>query len=125
VLEKGQFMSKEISWSLQLSVRSGQLESARALMDEMVKSTLEESGAKNYEWFISKEGSTCHINERYSDSDAGLLHAGIFGSKFADRFMACFEPTGMFVYGEPSAELRAVLDTLGASYFVPFGGFSR
>lgn len=118
-------MSNTVSWNLQLAVREGQLNAARSLMEEMVASTLEESGAQGYEWFLSEDGKTCHINERYADSDAVLIHAGSFGSKFAERFMACFEPTGLSVYGEPSAEARAALDGLGAHYFGPLGGFSR
>ena len=118
-------MSRTVSWNLQLSVREGQLDVVRTLMDEMVASTLEESGALGYEWFLSDDGKTCHINERYADSGAALVHAGNFGSKFAERFLACFEPTGLSVYGDPSAEARSALDGLGAVYFGPLGGFNR
>jgi len=118
-------MSRTVSWNLQLSVREGQLDAARTLMEEMVASTLDESGALGYEWFLSDDGKECHINERYGDSDAVLVHAGNFGSKFAERFLACFEPTGLSVYGDPSAEARSALDGLGAVYFGSLGGFSR
>lgn len=118
-------MSRTVSWNLQLSVREGRLDAARTLMEEMVASTREESGALGYEWFISGDGKTCHINERYADSGAVLVHAGNFGSKFAEGFLACFEPTGLSVYGDPSAEAKAALDGLGAVYFGPLGGFNR
>jgi quinol monooxygenase YgiN len=118
-------MSLTVSWNLQLSVMVGRLDAARALMEEMVASTREESGALGYEWFLSDDGKTCHINERYADSGAVLVHAGNFGSKFAERFLACFEPTGLSVYGDPNAEAKAVLDGLGAVYFGPLGGFNR
>lgn len=118
-------MSSPVSWNLQLSVREGRLDAARALMVEMVASTREESGALGYEWFLSDDGKTCHINERYADSGAVLVHAGHFGSKFAERFLGCFEPTGLSVYGDPHAEAKAALDGLGAVYFGPLGGFNR
>lgn len=118
-------MSNGVSWNLQLAVREGQFEAARALMEEMVESTADESGTLVYEWYVSEDGKTCHINEGYEDSGAALAHVGNFGAKFAERFMGCFEPTGFFVYGEPSAEVRAALDTLGANYLLPFGGFRR
>jgi hypothetical protein len=54
-----------------------------------------------------------------------MVHLGNFGSKFADRFLACFEPTSLSVYGEPSAEARAALDGLGAAYLGWLGGFNR
>jgi len=118
-------VSKTISWNLQMSVREGRLNEARELMDEMVSATLEEQGTIGYEWFISEDGAKCHINERYVDSDATMAHLGNFGSKFAERFLGCFEPTSLSVYGEPSAEARAALDGFGATYLGWLGGFNR
>jgi hypothetical protein len=94
-----------ISWNLQMSVRDGRLNDARELMSEMVAGTREEPGTQGYEWF--------------------LRHLGNFGSKFAERFLECFEPTSLSVYGEPSAEARAALDGLGAAYLGWLGGFVR
>ena len=118
-------MANAVSWSLQMSVRDGHLEDARQLMNEMVSATLEEPGAQSYEWFLRGDGTTCHLNERYADSDALMVHLGNFGSKFADRFLACFEPTSFSVYGEPGAEARAILDGFGATYLGWLGGFHR
>jgi quinol monooxygenase YgiN len=118
-------MSDVISWNLQVSVREGQLEPFRALMEEMVASTRAEPGTLSYEWYLSADGSACHFCERYADSDAALAHVGNFGSRFAERFMACVQPTGFSVYGNPNDQVRAALDTLGAAYFGWFGGFSR
>ena len=118
-------MSSTISWNLQMSVRENRLNDARELMSEMVAGTKEEPGAEGYEWFLSADGKTCHINERYADSSAVVVHLSNFGSKFADRFLACFEPTSLSVYGEPSSEARAALDGLGAAYLGWLAGFSR
>lgn len=105
-------MPRTISWNLQMSVRDGRLNDARDLMAEMVASTREEPGTQGFEWFLSADGKSCHINERYADSEAAVVHLGNFGSKFADRFLACFEPTSLSVYGEPSAQARATLGGL-------------
>lgn len=118
-------MSNTISWNLQMSVREGRLDDARELMSEMVASTREEPGAQGYEWFLSEDGKRCHINERYADSEAVVTHLDNFGTKFADRFLACFEPTSLSVYGEPNAQAKAALDGLGATYLGWFGGFNR
>ena len=118
-------MSNTISWNLQMSVRESRLNDARDLMSEMVAGTEQKPGTEGYEWFLSRDGKTCHINERYADSEAVMVHLANFGSKFADRFLACFEPTSLSVYGEPSAEARAALDGLGAAYLGWLGGFSR
>ena len=118
-------MSSTVSWNLQLAVQPGMLDDARALMNEMVEATRGESGTTGYEWFLSADGSHCHINERYADSEAALVHLGNFGQNFAERFLQCFAPTALTVYGEPSEEARAALDGFGAAYLGTFGGFSR
>ena len=118
-------MSTVISWNLQLAVHDGRLADARNLMKEMVTVTEQEDGVLGYEWFLSEDGTVCHTNERYTDSAAVLVHLGNFGSKFADRFLACFTPTALFVYGEPSAEARAALDGFGARYLGWLGGFKH
>ena len=119
-------MPTTVSWNLQMAVRDGQLDNARNLMNEMIAATKQdEPGTQLYEWFFSQDGKTCHISERYDDSGAVMVHLGNFGSKYADRFLACFEPTALWVYGDPSPEARAALDGFGAVYLARVGGFTR
>ncbi len=119
-------MSNAVSWSLQMSVRDGCLDDARALVPEMVAATRrDEPGALIYEYFLSDDGGSCHIYERYADSDAAMAHLGNFGTNFAERFMACFEPKSFSVYGPASDELRGALDAMGASYLGSLDGFNR
>lgn len=118
-------MSNVVSWSLQMSVREGCLDDAKALVPEMVEATSREPGALIYEYFLNDDGTACHIYERYVDSEAVMAHLGNFGANFADRFMACFEPTSLSVYGPASDEVRGALDAFGASYFGTLSGFSR
>lgn len=116
-------MSAAVSWNLQLDVQDGRLEEARVLMAEMVEATRQEPGTQRYEWFLSEDGTVCHICERYADSGAVLEHLGNFGANFAERFLACFAPTAFYVYGEPNAEARAAMDSFGAVYLGTLGGF--
>ncbi len=118
-------MSSAVSWNLRVSINEGRLEDFRALMQEMVASTEGEAGALGYEWFLSEDGASCHINERYTDSDAVMAHLGNFGANFAERFLGCVAPTSIDVYGDPSDEVREALAGFGAVHHGPFGGFSR
>lgn len=118
-------MTDVVSWNLQLSVRDESLDDFRSLMEEMVESTRSEPGARAYEWFISEDGSTCHIYERYADSGAVQAHLNAFGSRYAERFLACVEPTALHVYGAPSDDVREMLDGFGAVYLGGWGGFAR
>ena len=118
-------MSNVVSWSLQMSVREGCLDDAKALVPEMVEGTRNEPGALTYEYYLSDDGGSCHIYERYTDSDAVMAHLGNFGANYAERFMACFEPTSFSVYGPASDEVRGALEGFGAAHFGSMGGFRR
>ena len=118
-------MSSVVSWNLRVTINAGQLEAFRTLMQEMVASTEAEAGTLSYEWFLSEDSGSCHINERYADSDAVMEHLGSFGANFAERFLGCVAPTSIDVYGDASDEVRAGLAGFGAVHHSPFGGFSR
>ena len=118
-------MSTIVSWNLRVSIRDGHFDKFKALMEEMVDSTRKESGTLAYEWFLSEDSKSCHIYERYSDSDAVLTHLRNFRSKFADRLLECVEPKSMTVYGEPADAVRTALEGFGAEFLSSFGGFSH
>jgi len=84
-----------------------------------------EPGAEIYEWFLSEDGNELHIYERYVDSAATMVHLGTFGSTYMQRFLDCCSPTRLHVYGEPSNDVKGVLNGFGAVYCGSFGGFSR
>jgi len=118
-------MSNNVSWNLQLNINDGSQDAFRSLMEEMVAATREEAGALCYEWFISDDGSSCHINERYADSAAMMVHLGNFGATFAERFMSMVVPTAFVVYGEASDEVKGALAGFGPAFYGTLGGFNR
>jgi hypothetical protein len=62
----------------------------------------------NYERFVSADGNFVHVYERFTKN-------------FSDRFMMMVERTHFTVFGNPSDELRGLLDQFGATYLTPFG----
>ncbi|MEM7119559.1 MAG: antibiotic biosynthesis monooxygenase [Chloroflexota bacterium] len=119
-------MNDNIFWLLELSVKAGEMENVKSLMNEMVAATLaDEPGALNYEWFVNEADNTVHIYEHYADSDAVMVHLGNFGAKFGGRFMAAMMPTRLTVYGKPSEEATEALAGLGAVFHPPTAGFAR
>lgn len=118
--------SNNIHWILELDINDGQRDNFETVMKDMVAATkADEPDAMNYEWFISSDGTQCHIYERYSDSAAVMIHLGNFGAKFADRLLATVTPTRLTVYGNPSGEVREALAGLGAAHMEQIGGFAR
>jgi len=119
-------MSEQVYWVFKIGIKEGELENFKALMNEMVAETqANESGALMYEWFISEDGSICHMFEKYADSGAVLTHLRNFGVNFASRLMEVAIPKGMTVYGEPDETARKALLKNGAVILAPLGGFSR
>ena len=114
-------MGGEVSWHVELRVRPGQLENFRRLTSEMVAVTRREPGALSYQRFVSEDGTTVHAYERYADSAAAVAHLEAFAKRFAGRFSAMVERKTFTVFGDPSAELKAVLDGFDAIYLKPFG----
>jgi quinol monooxygenase YgiN len=105
-------------------VNPGQIETVRALMDEMIVSTRGEAGVVIYEWFVSDDGSVVAISERYADSATTVGHLAGFGENFAQRFLAAMTPTRLTVFGAPSDEARQALSGFNPTYLTFFGGFT-
>ena len=48
-------MEGQVSWMLEGAVKAGQLDTFKALMEEMVEGTSTEPSTLNYEWYISED----------------------------------------------------------------------
>ena len=119
-------MSDNVHWIVEIRIKPGALKSFKTLVGEAVAATkANEPDTLNYEWFISDDETTCHIYERYADSEATLKHLASFGENFAERYSAMTEPVRFVVYGNQSDELRQILDSYGAEHMGQVGGFAR
>jgi quinol monooxygenase YgiN len=114
-------MGGQIGWCVELAVLPGQLDNFTDLTAEMVGETAKEPGVLAYERFVTADGQTVHVIERYESSDAALAHLRTFQEKFAERFSSMVGRRRFTVYGNPSADLNAVLDGFGAVYFSRLG----
>ncbi len=78
-----------------------------------------------YEWTISDDKKSAQVHERYADSDAALRHLKSFNDNYASRLLALVEPTGLTVYGKPSAALKEELAEANPVYMDVIGGFAK
>ena len=118
-------MSDVVSWVAEFSIKTGQLDNFKALVEEMVKSTRNEPNTLAYEWFLSEDNNTCHVYERYADSAATMSHLGTFGEKFAERLLGSVDVLGFTTYGAPNDDVKGVLGGFGAVYMGQLDGFAR
>jgi quinol monooxygenase YgiN len=95
-----------------------------ALIKKIVEETSKEADTLTYEYVVSADFSKVHIIERYRT--AGVLpHTEQTFAPFADEFLRLATIEKLFVYGNPTAEIKAKLDGFGATYLMPFAGFTR
>jgi quinol monooxygenase YgiN len=117
-------MKQQISWFVELTPRRGQLENFQSLTGEMVTSTSRELGVLAYRRFISGDQRTVYVYERYESCEAAMSHLQNFAARFGQRYASLVERRRFLVVGEPSDELRLLLDQYEATYLRPFGAFS-
>jgi quinol monooxygenase YgiN len=118
-------MSDQVFWILEADINAGQFENLRVLIREMVDGTQrDEPGALAYEWLIADDNQSLHLYERYTDSDAVMVHQGNFAQKYAERFRMYLTVTKMTIYGNPSETARAAF-SFGPDYIRLYDGFSR
>jgi quinol monooxygenase YgiN len=118
-------MDDQVSWLLEGTVRPGELENLKALINEMVESTRAEPGALNYQWCISADNTTVHNFDRYRDSAAARTHLEGFLSNHAGRYMEAVDTTRFSVYGAPSDEVKEIVNGFGGAYYGLIEGFTR
>lgn len=113
-----------VSWWVELAVKPGALPNFEKLTTEMVASTQAETGVLAYQRFISDDRQTVHVHEGYENSAAAVAHLLKFVAVFGKRYASIVERKRFNVFGNPSDELRKLLDGYGATYHSPFGLFS-
>jgi len=115
-----------VFWTFGVAIKDGKLGALKDLIKEMADaSQAKEPETLIYEWTVSDDKKAAEVHERYADSDAALRHLASFNANFADRLMALVEPTGMTVYGSPSAALKKELAGAKPVYRAVIGGFAR
>jgi quinol monooxygenase YgiN len=124
--DNGENAMSNVFWTFNVTIKGGEVAKLKDLIREMSDaSEADEPGTLIYEWTISDDKKAAEVHERYADSDAALTHLASFNKNFADRLMALVEPTGMTVYGSPSAVLKKELAGANPVYMDVIGGFAR
>ena len=113
----------QVSWWVELVVRPDDLDAFEALTGEMVAAARNQQGVLAYQRFISHDRLTVYVHERYEHSGAAVAHLVNFAATFGERYGRLIERKRFLVFGNPSDDLRAILDKYGATYHRPFGPF--
>ena len=115
--------SKIVGWIISLKINPGREADFKAHSAKLVESTRQETGALNYEWSISEDG-TGLIYERYADSDAARTHSQR-NAELVKQLWTLASLQNITLYGSPDEEVQTRMAARGAVYLKPLGGFAR
>ncbi len=106
----------EIQVTASLKIHEGKLDEFKMVAAKCMNTVREkDSGTLQYDWFLSKNHSECHVIERYKNSDAALEHTGNLG-EILGELLAVID-LSLIVYGEPSDKLKSAMEGLDIKYY--------
>lgn len=117
-----------IHWMAHLTIAEGKFDEFTARAEETIATVkAKEPHALVYEWHISDDGRTCHVDEWYADTDAALVHVrGEAVTTKLPRLLEVSDFTGLWIYSAiDDPELREALAAFGAVFTDHWGGFTR
>ena len=102
------------------SIRDGKLEDFKHFARDLVSAIREkDSDTLNYAIFLDEPRSLAVIIEQYASSAGWLAHSANL-EPLMPRLMELCEFTEVEVYGDPTPEVRAALDAVGARCYPTF-----
>lgn len=117
----------DIHYTVEFTLKQDARDRFESLAEECISRVRrDEPNTLGYEWYITADGSKCHIDEWFKDSDAMLEHLG--GSVVTEvlpKLLEAGEITGFDVHGELSPKAEEALAAFGTRNFQPLAGFTR
>lgn len=119
-------MSKEFSLIVTVKLNGPLTDEARAMLDSMT-STVEanEPGTLVYDWFLSEDGESICVLERYSDTSALMEHSKAQSPEMREQMAAMGSIDSMIVLGDIEEPMAGMLKKGGATIMAPLTGFYR
>lgn len=114
-----------IHWVAVLTIHEGMLDEFRRRAADMIGlCEATEPGQLAYEWHLSPDGRTCHVDEWYADVDAAWAH--VRGEALATKLPPLLETcefSALWIYSQvPDDELRQALVGFGATFWDNWAG---
>ncbi len=116
-------MFEHIGWIVEAKVNEGQLESFKAVVEDIVAETRKEGGTLTYQYFVSDDGDVL-VLERFATIEDAHIHITNWDN-FAERWLAAAPATRMVHLGDLPGELTSRHGALAPKMLKPFGGFAR
>ena len=93
----------------------------KRMAGEALKTTTDDPGVLQYDWFFNEDESTCVLRETYADSDAVLTHLGLMGDLLG-KVIEIGGGVQIEVFGGPSDALLEATRALQPTIYSYFQG---
>ena len=99
--------------SAMMKVREGKLQGFKKQAAEIIRLAKEkDTKTLRYDWFLSKDETECEVREAYESSEGLIEHRTHIVDALKKLFSEYAEGHAVKIYGEPSPQLRELLDNL-------------
>ena len=99
--------------SAMMKVREGKLQGFKKQAAEIIRLAKDkDTKTLRYDWFLSKDETECEVREAYASSEGLIEHRMHIVEALKKLFSEYAEGHAVRIYGEPSPQLREMLDTL-------------
>ncbi len=111
---------------VEATIHEGKLSDLEAIAKQMTVASEKEPGTLGYEWYLSHDRKRVRLSETYADAAAVLAHFhGPVVQQLVPKMLEVAKLDSFEVYGDPGAEMRAMLAGFGAEIFTPWQGMNR
>ena len=117
-------MQQTVYVNCEMSVLDGRIDEVKAVAEAAVAEVLSHPGVLSYCWWVSADGKTLHVHERYENSEAVLAQM-MSGGKVREVLGALVKPERLVVVGPVSETLRSVFNMFSPLYLTEVSGFCR
>jgi quinol monooxygenase YgiN len=118
--------AQTVYFSVSLTIHEGKFETFEETAKAMIAGTRKEPGALGYEWYLSGDRKSCRVLETYANADAALAHCtGPVVANFIPKLLELASVASFEVYGDPGAQVSAMLAGFGAAFFEYRQGLGR
>jgi quinol monooxygenase YgiN len=104
---------KNFELSAHMTVRPGQLDGFKRQAAEIIRLSRErDTQTLRYDWFLTKDGTECEVRELYESPQGLIDHKANIGAPLGELFAKYADNHFMTIYGEPSPQLLALVESL-------------
>lgn len=118
-------MSKEIQYTLEWTIKPGQLVAFKELANEAVELVQgNEPGMKGYQWYFNNDETKCYTAEWHSSSESMLAHLQNVG-EILPKLLGHSDISRFEVFGDLTPQAAEAVKGFNAAVYGFHNGFTR